>query len=207
MRNVNRIALCGAVLGILAAVPGSAGDDVGEVALATTPAAAVAAQSGADVGGARFAGPAASNVFVGGSLGLSFGDVDYIEVAPLIGTWLSPKVSVGGSLIYRYRNDDRYRESLSTSDYGGSVFGRYVVWAPVYLHAEVEYLSYEFVRFDLSTERDNFTSVFVGGGAALPMGRRSSAYVQALYNLAYSSSEPSPYDSPWVVRFGIGVGF
>jgi hypothetical protein len=54
---------------------------------------------------------------------------------------------------------------VSTTDYGGSVFGEYFVWKPIFLHAEVEYLSYEVVDFDLSTERDGFTSVFVGGGS------------------------------------------
>jgi hypothetical protein len=199
------LAACVAVLGVVSqAVAADGGDD----GLATTPTSAVVvAPDVSPAGGTSFAAPGSSNVFFGGSFGLAFGDVDYIEVAPLVGAWLSPQVSIGGSLIYRYRNDDRYRESLSTSDYGGSVFGRYLIWNPLFVHAEVEYLSYEYVQYDLSTERDGFTSVFVGGGAAFPMGRQSSAYVEALYNLSYSSGEPSPYDSPWVVRFGIGVGF
>lgn len=185
--------------------PGRADD--GTAGLATTPSSAVVAAPDVAGGATRFAGPGASSVFFGGSFGLAFGDVDYVEVAPMAGVWLSPQVSVGGTVIYRYRNDDRYGQSLSTSDYGGSVFGRYLIWNPIYLHAEVEYLSYEYLRFDRSTERDDFTSVFVGGGGAFPMGRRTSAYIQALYNLSYSSGEPSPYDSPWVVRFGLGVGF
>lgn len=192
----------------MAAIPQSGWSDDGEAGLTTTPTSdAVVALDPGGGGGALYAGPGASNVFFGGSFGLAFGDVDYLEISPLAGVWLSSRLSVGGSLIYRYRNDDRYGESLSTSDYGGSVFGRYLIWNPVYLHGEIEYLSYEYLRFDLSTERDNFTSVFVGGGAAFPMGRRTSAYIQALYNLSYSSGEPSPYNSPWVVRFGIGVGF
>ena len=176
------------------------------------PAAIVAprAASGQDPDpGGGFAGPpvASSNLFVGGTLGLSFGDVDYVEIAPLVGTWLSPQVSVGGSLIFRYRNDDRYGESLSTTDYGGSIFGRYFVWEALYLHTEVEYLSYEYAYFDLTTERDDYTSVFVGGGAATAIGGRSSVYAEVLYNLSYADDEPSPYNSPWVVRVGVGVGF
>jgi hypothetical protein len=157
--------------------------------------------------------PVTSKLFVGGSFGLSIGDFDYIEIAPLVGAWLSPQVSVGGSLIFRYRNDAIVRtsggdtDSVSTTDYGGSVFGRYFLWEPLYVHAEIEYLSYEVVDFDFSTERDDFTSVFVGGGAETGIGGRSSAYVQVLYNLSYSDDELSPYGSPWVVRFGIGVGF
>jgi hypothetical protein len=157
--------------------------------------------------------PVTSKLFVGGSFGLSIGDVDYIEIAPLVGAWLSPQVSVGGSLIFRYRNDAIVRmsggdiDSVSTTDYGGSVFGRYFLWEPLYVHAEIEYLSYEYADFDFTTERDDFTSVFVGGGAATGIGGRSSVYVQMLYNLSYSDDELSPYGSPWVVRIGIGVGF
>jgi hypothetical protein len=146
-------------------------------------------------------------LYFGGGVGLSFGSVDYVELAPLVGYQLGPQASVGGSLIFRYRNDDRYGESLSTTDFGGSLFGRYHVWNPLFVHAEVEYLSYEYVRFDLSTERDNFTSFFVGPGVNWALGGRTSMFALALYNLAYDSGEPSPYDSPWVVRFGIGVGF
>jgi len=155
----------------------------------------------------RFKGFDRDRLFFGGGLGLSFGSVDYVEIAPLVGYQLSPQASVGGSLIFRYRNDDRYRESLSTTDYGGSLFGRYHVWNPLFVHAEAEYLSFEYIRFDLSTERDNFTSLFVGPGVNWPIGGRTSMFALALYNLAYDSGEPSPYDSPWIIRFGVGVGF
>jgi hypothetical protein len=214
MRGVLRTALIGGVLATVVAAPRTAN---GQEEAPEIPAAGgtVAASSDAapDQGSAVNWGPAASNVFVGGTLGLSFGDVDYIEIAPLVGIWLSPRVSVGGSLIFRYRNDVivRYQggssDSVSTTDYGGSVFGEYVVWKPIFLHAEVEYLSYEYADFDLSTERDGFTSVFVGGGLSTAMGGQSSIYVQALYNLSYADDEPSPYASPWVTRVGVGFGF
>ena len=208
MRGVLRTALIGGVLTVVAAAPRAASAQEGGPGV---PAAGgqVAASSDVapDQGGAVNWGPAASNVFVGGTLGLSFGDVDYIEIAPLVGIWLSPRVSVGGSLIFRYRNDDRYPESLSTTDYGASAFGRYFVWDSIYLHTEVEYLSYEYPEYDLSTERDDFTSVFVGGGVSTAMGGRSSIFVEALYNLSYADDEPSPYNSPWVMRFGVGFGF
>jgi hypothetical protein len=155
----------------------------------------------------RYGGFDSDNLFFGGGVGLAFGDVTYIELAPLLGYRVAPQASVGASLIYRYRNDDRYPESFSTSDYGGSVFGRYHVYQPLFLHAELEYLSYEYVRLDFSTERDNFTSYFLGAGVDFPMGPRTSMFLLGMYNFAYESGEPSPYDSPWVIRFGVGVGF
>jgi hypothetical protein len=155
----------------------------------------------------RFAPGGSSRWFFGGGVGLGFGDVDFVEVAPMLGAWINPKVTAGGSLIYRYRRDSRTPETISTSDYGASIFGRYLVWDPLYLHAEVEYLSYEFIQFDLSTDREGFTSFFVGAGAGTPISRNASFFATVLYNLSYSSGERSPYGSPWVVRMGVGFGF
>jgi hypothetical protein len=193
---------------LLSPLPALASDQGAPTAMApttaevdtVTPAPEVASQS-------RNKGFDSDNLFFGGGVGVAFGDVTYFELAPLLGYRVAPQASVGASLIYRYRNDDRYRESFSTSDYGGSLFGRYHVYQPLFLHAEIEYLSYEYVRFDFSTERDNFTSYFLGAGVDFPMGHRTSMFLLGLYNLAYDSGEPSPYDSPWVIRFGVGVGF
>ena len=199
MRGVLRIILIWGVLATAVLAPRAASCQGGEPAVAPAGSSEAAWQEpdgGAE--GYRSTGLAKEGVFVGGSLGLGFGDVDYVEIAPLVGTWLSPRVAVGGSLIFRYRNDAIVRiqggdsDSVSTTDYGGSVFGEYFVWKPIFLHAEVEYLSYEYADFDLSTERDGFTSVFVGGGLSTAMGGQSSIYVQALYNLSYADDEPSP---------------
>jgi hypothetical protein len=214
MHSVLRTVLIGGVLATAVATPRAANSqERGPGVPAAGAPVAASSDAAPDQGSAVGWGPATSNVFVGGTLGLSFGDVDYVEIAPLVGTWLSPRVAVGGSLIFRYRNDAIVRisggdtDSVSTTDYGGSVFGEYFVWEPIFLHAEVEYLSYEVANYDLSTERDGFTSVFLGGGLSTAMGGHSSIYVQALYNLSYSDNERSPYSSPWVTRFGVGFGF
>jgi len=178
------------------------------IQLNTTPgSAAVLVEEDEANSRVRFAPGGSTNWFFGGGVGLGFGDVDFFEVSPLLGVWLNPKVSLGGTLIYRYRRDSRTPETISTSDYGGSIFGRYLVWDPLYLHAEVEYLNYEYINYDLSTDREGFTSFFLGAGAATPISRNASFFATILYNLAYSSNERSPYGSPWVVRVGVGFGF
>lgn len=214
MGEVLRMALVCGALALAMAAPRAASCQDGE--LGVDPAGSSEAAWQEPDGGSEgygSTGLAKEGVFVGGSLGLGFGDVDYVEIAPLVGTWLSPRASVGGSLIFRYRNDAIVRvsggdtDSVSTTDYGGSVFGRYFVWDVIYLQTEVEYLSYEVVDFDLATERDDFTSVFVGGGAAAPIGGRSSISVEVLYNVTYADDEMSPYSSPWITRIGVGFGF
>jgi len=151
---------------------------------------------------------ASDRIWFGGNIGLSFGTVDYVEIAPLIGYSVTDKLSIGGSLVYRYRKDGRFQPSVSTTDYGGSLFGRYSVTPPVFVQAEYEYLNYEFVRPDLSTGRDNFGSVLVGPGFSQSAGARTSFFVLALYNLTYDSNDlRSPYTDPWIFRVGVAVGF
>lgn len=150
---------------------------------------------------------AADNVWFGGGIGLAFGDVDYISVEPLVGVRVAPRVDVGGGLIYRYRKDQRFDPSLRTSDYGGNVFARYHVAPPVFLHAEYEYLDYEYATFTGGTDRDSYDSVLAGVGFAPSSSGRASFYALALYNFSYDDDEISPYDDPWVVRVGVAFGF
>ena len=150
------------------------------------------------------AGP---ELWFGGGIGLWFGDVTSIEVQPVVGMTFTERLSGAVSVLYRYRSDDRYSPSLSTTDYGASVIGRYRVVTPVFLQAEYEYLEYEFVRTDFSKDRESYDSVLVGAGFSQPTGGRMAVYGVALYNLSYSESDPGPYDDPWVVRVGVTFGF
>lgn len=146
-------------------------------------------------------------VFFGGGVGVGFGDVTYINISPFVGYRVDERLAVGAGLIYRHTSDERFGRDLTTNDYGANLFARYTVVGPFFVHGEVEQLSYEYVRADLSTNRTNATSFFGGGGVSKSIGSNTSIYAAALYNFSYGSQSPSPYSSPWVFRFGIGVGF
>jgi hypothetical protein len=145
--------------------------------------------------------------FVGGWLGLSFGDVDYVSISPVIGYRVNSNVSAGVGLEYAYRNDDRFGQDLSTSDYGGSVFTHVYVSEGMFAAASYEYLRFEYFDFAGQKVSDEYSSVFIGGGFAQPVGDYSAFIMSAMYNLSWSDSEPSPYDSPWVLGAGVSVGF
>ena len=150
--------------------------------------------------------PASQRLFWGGGIGMSFGDVDYVEVSPLVGMRVTPRVDLGVSLTYRWRSDDRY--DLDTNDYGGTLFGRFRVVQNLFLEADWEYLNWEYVASDLSTQRETTSSVLAGAGYYLPIGGRASMAISALYNFSYDDNDPfEPYGDPWVIRVGIGVGF
>jgi hypothetical protein len=146
--------------------------------------------------------------FVGGGIGVGFGDVSYIDVSPFVGYQVNDKLSVGAGVLWQHRRDDRYSKTLTTDNYGANLFARYTVYGPLFLQGEYEYLDYEFYRTDLTTDRKTANSFFAGGGIAQPIGAKASLFFLAMYNLTYSSyDDPKPYDSPWVLRAGVSVGF
>lgn len=152
--------------------------------------------------------PLRERFFFGGGVGLSFGDVDYVEVSPLVGFRVTERFDAGLSLLYRWRSDDRFEPSIDTTDYGGTLFGRLRVVSNFFLEADWESVNWEYVRSDLSTDRETTTSFLAGGGYYQPLGARTSLAFSALYNFSYDEDDPfEPYGGPWVFRAGIGVGF
>jgi len=149
----------------------------------------------------------ANRWWVGGGVGLAFGNVDFVSIEPVIGYSISPKLSVGGRLIFRYRSDNRFEPEVSTNDYGAGLFVRYLVSRPIFVQVEYEHLNYEFPQFDGSSERDGFDSVFGGFGVAQPIGTNTSFFASILYNFLWQDDEPSPYAERWVFRAGVSVSF
>ena len=146
-------------------------------------------------------------IFTGGSLGFGFGDVDWVNISPVVGYRITDRLAGGLGATYRYSNYKRFNPALKTNDYGGSVFARYLVRAPVFLQAEYEYLNFEFPISAGETTRLDFSSLLGGGGIAQPLGRNAALIIVALYNFSYANSVESPYPSPWIFRGGITVGF
>jgi len=152
-------------------------------------------------------------ILVGGNLGASFGsNFTSIYLAPNVGYLVTPKWIAGFGVIYQYRNDKRTNPNIETNDWGITLFSRYQVYGPVFVHVEYEYLNFEFVQSftptEVITDRKGYNSVLLGGGIAQPLGGKGVFLVSVLYNVTYDEDEAiRPYNSPWVIRIGIGVGF
>ena len=142
-----------------------------------------------------------NNLFYGGYINLSFGSYTVIGIEPMIGYKLTPKFSAGVKLRYDYIQDDRYAKSYTTSTYGGSIFGRYLVTPKFYAQAEAASYNYELFPFD--GDREWVPFLFAGGGFIQPLGERSWLNVQILFDVM--QDEKSPYDD-WEPFFSIGVG-
>jgi hypothetical protein len=140
------------------------------------------------------------NIFYGGYINLSFGDYTVIGIEPMIGYKLTPKFSAGVKLRYDYIQDDRNDRSYTTSTYGGSIFGRYLVTPKFYAQAEAASYSYENY---FSGERDWVPFVLLGGGYIQPLSERTWLNIQILFDVMQDNK--SPYDD-WEPFFSIGVG-
>ncbi len=147
-------------------------------------------------------------LFFGGGIGASFGDVDYIEIAPMIGYRIDLRLSTGVGVFWRSRSDNRYSPSIDTTDYGGNVFMEAIVAHPLFIRVEYEYVDFEFPLAGGGTLRDSSSSVLVGAGVFHPLGGDVGFYAAALYNVSYDGNElTGPYDGPWVYRAGVSAGF
>lgn len=147
-----------------------------------------------------------SRLFFGGGFGLQFGSTTLIEVSPLIGYKITPKLGLGISPTYKYYQINNYygpSNDLSTNVYGGGIFARYSIFPSVFAHVEYETLFYNTKRPAYPTVRQQFNSFFVGGGYQQNFSPNSGMYLMILWNL--NDTPNSPYINP-VFRVGFNVG-
>jgi hypothetical protein len=159
-------------------------------------------------------------IFFGGNFGLQFGTVTNIEISPLAGIYLTPRLAVGPGIRYEYfKSNYPGYVPYDTHIYGGTVFARYMVIRDmsnavglglnfgIFGHAEYEMLSLESRYFKIGAPPDaegRFTlhSILVGGGLYQPIGRRGGFLIMVLWNLNETAN--SPYSNP---IFRIGFNF
>ena len=116
---------------------------------------------------------------------------------------LTPKLSTGVKVRYNYIQDDRYAKSYTTSTYGGSIFGRYLVTSKFYAQAEAASYNYEFFYLNGGSEREWVPFLFMGGGFIQPLSERTWLNIEILFDVL--QDEKSPYED-WEPFFSIGIG-
>lgn len=154
----------------------------------------------------------------GGGVGLQFGTITLIDVSPVIGYRITPKLESGIGLTYKYyRYKDFYfdqttfqRFDLKSNIYGASLYSRYHILENIFAHVEVERLQYNFDNIYYSgglMMRDPTTAyvtgIFVGGGLRQRISAGSYFYILALWNL--NDDAMSPYSNP-ILRMGVLFG-
>ncbi len=137
--------------------------------------------------------PVNQRLFFGGSFGLQFGTVTNIQLSPLAGIWLMPRLAVGAGPSYIFY---KYPYTEGTSIYGGRAMmqftlvedlGRVVpMGANTGIFARGEYellnLNRSFLTGELLGERREWQGNFlVGGGISQRMGKKSSMNMLLLW--------------------------
>jgi hypothetical protein len=150
--------------------------------------------------------------FVGGLAGISFGsETSYAELSPIASYRFSHLFEVGTRITFRYRKDKRYEPDLSTTDVGAAVLGRFYVFDPIYLQAEIERLDWEYIdwteELGYQTVEDTYTGLYAGFGFVQKAGGRAAMYMSFLWDFAHDDNEPSPNTNPWLIRIGLGYTF
>jgi hypothetical protein len=147
-------------------------------------------------------------IFYGGSLGLQFGNVTLVDISPLIGYKITPRIGIGVSPTYKYYQFKNYygqSYDLKSHVWGGGLFGRVLVFDRVFAHAEYEYLTYKSKDNSSSASYINeYNSVLVGAGYREPISQNGYMYLLLLWNL--NETIDSPYNNP-IIRAGFTIGF
>lgn len=128
--------------------------------------------------------PLKDRLFFGGSFALQLGTITNIEVSPMIGLWVLPRLAVAVGPNYRY-----YKfENDNTNILGGKSYVQFVVfqdldkYIPIglhtnfFLHCEDEALSLQSDFWDntsVTTKRFLINTVLAGAGLSQSVGPRS----------------------------------
>jgi hypothetical protein len=151
-----------------------------------------------------------SRMDFGGYLGLQFGSVTIINIAPLASYRITEKFYAGLGLTYMYYKDNRYVPTFSLSSYGGSIFAGYFIWKDLF--AQIEYAPlyipdyYDYYAPPLPTMEKPAPwahDIYLGGGYRQWIGDKAFVNLMVLFNI--NETEFSPYSNP-IIRIGFGAG-
>ncbi len=147
---------------------------------------------------------------LGGAFGLTFGNITTIEISPIVGLQLTPKLTAGAGIIYQYFKSIVPGYKYQDNIYGGRAFGMYKIIGDVSAHVEYESISRKYIDLGGNVRPTQLSSFLVGGTYSQPTGGRfiRAVNLTVLYNLNYNSQvnpsnsfqNISPYNSPLVVR-------
>jgi hypothetical protein len=153
----------------------------------------------------REAPPLKDRLFFGGNIGLQFGTYTNIDVSPIIGLWLLPRIAVAAGPDFRYY-DDAYG---NTTIFGGKVYTEIIflqdlnnllplgVHLGLFLHGEFEALSLESAYFNPAPNdsgRFMLNTFLAGGGIRQQLGRRSAMNLTFLW--VFNNSDYGIYGNP-----------
>ena len=124
-------------------------------------------------------------LYVGGNLGLMFGNVTVVDLSPEISIGYSDKFHLGTAFLYTYYREITNYGDFHYSIFGGRVFGRYFFHQQFYLHGEYEKTYYKDPFYQNPTGKKYITTDGLNFGLGYINGdyHESYRYVALLYNV------------------------
>ncbi len=149
--------------------------------------------------------PREFNAYYGGSFAIGFFDGEArFAIMPNVAWGLTPKLSAGIGASYEFVSYDDGEGTASS--YGGSLFTRYRFTPAFYGRAEFEARSLDANSTPAGVGRETVEFLWLGGGVATAMGRKSSAYAEVLFDLVQDPLSPYEGGRP-LSRVGVMFGF
>lgn len=149
---------------------------------------------------------ASDRIYWGGGISVAFWDYTRIRVEPLVGYRITPALSAGLKLMGEYLRYEQFGYTVSSINYGGSVFARYRFIEQLYGHAEYGGATYEAVNARGVESRIGYPFLLLGGGFVQRTGRRTSLFFEILYDVLQDDDSPYANGGPFL-SIGVAVGF
>jgi len=150
--------------------------------------------------------PFRDKLFMGGNLGLTFGNYTNVIISPVIGAKLNEKVYAGLGIEYQYTKDKRYDPSLTYNQFGGRVFAQYNIVPKIYAHGEFAGYSMERYSTISKKERSFVPFIYFGGGYRQMISERAFFSVQVLFDVLQNTHSPyKAWEPIYSVGFGVGI--
>jgi hypothetical protein len=148
--------------------------------------------------------PLRERMFFGGTLGLQFGTFTNIQVTPIVGLWVQPRIAIAAGPNFQYYKDPYFETTI----YGGNGYIQFVplrdfnnvvpigIHMGIFVHLEDELLSLESAVWDPQNPSNRFTinTVLAGFGISQQLGMRSSINLKFLW--ALNDTGYGMYDNP-----------
>jgi hypothetical protein len=144
--------------------------------------------------------PLRERMFFGGSFGLQFGTYTDIQITPIIGLWVKPRIAVAAGPSFRYYKDPVYETTM----YGGNAYIQFVpikdinngipigLHMGIFLHLEDDLLNFD--NYLADNGRVTVNTVLGGFGIKQMMGARSSINLMFLW--AFNDTVYHLYSNP-----------
>jgi hypothetical protein len=146
--------------------------------------------------------PIRQRLFFGGNFGLQLGSITNINLSPVIGMWVLPRLAVAVGPYYTFYKDFQGKTDI----YGGKSYIQYVVFqdlnkflplgtnTSLFLHLEDECLSLNsgyWKNIILPPNRFVINTLLGGAGLSQQLGRRGAVNFMVLWPLVESDPEMS----------------